>query len=153
MTREEIEALNKRAIEAWNAHDLDGFVECYSDGAVLRDSPDMANAAVGRDGIRARSQRIMDGFPDCKVEPLSLCVEGDRSCQEWRFTGTHDGEFLGVAATGRHVDNVGCTCNRMGADGLVTEQTLYWDALSFFRMVGAVPGAAQAAQQPTRTPA
>jgi steroid delta-isomerase-like uncharacterized protein len=145
MTRDEVLALNERALSAWNAHDMDAFCECFEEGAVMRDSPDMANAAVGRDGIRARSQRILNGFSDCPVERLSMCVEGDRACMEWRFSGTHDGDFMGVSATGKRVESVGCTCTRMGASGLVAEQTLYWDALSFMRQTGAIPAPAQRA--------
>jgi steroid delta-isomerase-like uncharacterized protein len=153
MTRDEMVARNDRIFEAWNAHDMDAYTNLHSEGCVLRDSPDMANANVGREAIRARSQRILDGFSDAKVERVSMCVDGDRMCTEWRFTGTHDGEFLGVPATGKHTENVGATCARLDAEGLIVEETLYWDAASFMRQVGALPAIAQASAAPARAPA
>ena len=43
---------------------------------------------------------ILSAFSDAKLEMRSISVEGDRVTHEWTFTGTHDGEFLGVPATG-----------------------------------------------------
>jgi predicted ester cyclase len=69
----------------------------------------------------------------------SISIDGDRVAHEWLFTGTHDGEFLGVPATGRQTRNMGATVERVNDEGLTVEETAYWDAAIFLRQVGALP--------------
>lgn len=46
---------------------------------------------------------IRGGFPDLHVTEEHLVAESDRVGVLARWEGTHDGEFLGIAATGRAV--------------------------------------------------
>jgi predicted ester cyclase len=62
-------------------------------------------------------------------------------CTEWRFSGTHDGVFLGVAASGRRVDSLGATVTEVDDDGKSVSETQYWDAARFLSQVGAMPAA------------
>jgi predicted ester cyclase len=45
-------------------------------------------------------------FPDFEMEIVELIAEGDRVVAHFRCSGTHRGEWLGVAATGRRFENV-----------------------------------------------
>jgi hypothetical protein len=62
--------------------------------------------------------------------------------QELRFEGRHRGEWLGVAPTGKRVENPVCSVVEVGDDGLSVRETAYWDALNFFAQVGATATAA-----------
>jgi predicted ester cyclase len=46
---------------------------------------------------------FLDGFSDPRNEILMILAEDDLVSAHQRWSGTHDGEFIGVPATGRRV--------------------------------------------------
>jgi steroid delta-isomerase-like uncharacterized protein len=140
MTRDEVIAQSDRVFAAWNAHDPDAIAQLAAPDATISDSPS-PDVGHGRDAFRGRAAMILAAFPDCTLERTSIMVEGNRACTEWTFAGTHQGEFLGIAGTGRHVDNRGCTVEAYGDDGLAVSVIAYWDAATFFAQAGAMPTA------------
>jgi steroid delta-isomerase-like uncharacterized protein len=46
-------------------------------------------------------------FPDIQDTVEEIVAEADKVVVRWRSRGTHQGEFLGVAPTGRHVTFTG----------------------------------------------
>ena len=139
MTRDELLAQFEAAYAAWNAHDAAAIAALYTSDATVRDSADPDNPAVGSEAIRGRAEAILSAFSDAKLEMRSISVDGDRVAHEWLFTGTHDGEFLGVTATGRQTRNIGASVERVNDEGLTVEETAYWDVAIFLRQVGALP--------------
>jgi steroid delta-isomerase-like uncharacterized protein len=63
---------------------------------------------------------------------------GDRVTVRWVGEGTHTGEVMGVAPTGRkiRVDAVSVLHIR---DGKIARNYTVWDTLGFLRQIGAVP--------------
>ncbi len=57
----------------------------------------------------------------------------------WVLTGTHQGEYLGVPATGRSIRVTGMSLDRT-EDGLVAEGFDGWDALELRRQLGLYQG-------------
>ena len=55
------------------------------------------------------------------------------------LTGTHQGEFMGMPATGKSVDVQLIDIMRFGADGLVHEHGGVIDALAMMQQLGAMP--------------
>jgi len=47
-----------------------------------------------------------DAFPDFRMEIVELIAEGDSVAAHFRCSGTHRGEWRGVAPTGRRFENV-----------------------------------------------
>ena len=43
-------------------------------------------------------------FPDWTETVGTLIVEGDRAATRWTSTGTHEGAFNGLTATGRRIE-------------------------------------------------
>jgi predicted ester cyclase len=58
----------------------------------------------GRGGQRAAVDYFLAAFPDLRHEVELILAEGDLVAAHQRWRGTHGGEFMGVAATGRAVD-------------------------------------------------
>ena len=139
MTRDELVAQMEAAYAAWNAHDAGAIAALYTSDATVRDAADPDNPAVGSEAVRGRAEAILSAFPDAKLEMRSITIEGDRVAHEWLFTGTHDGELLGVPATGRQTRNIGVSVERVNDEGLTVEETAYWDVAIFLRQVGALP--------------
>ena len=55
------------------------------------------------EGVKAGCFRYFEAFPDMHVALDELIAEGDRVFLRSTLTGTHDGEYKGIPATGRHV--------------------------------------------------
>src|SRR5919109_1449901 len=67
------------------------------------------------------SQGYFTAFPDLHVTIQDMVAEGDRVAVRWTWTGTHQGPFMGVPATGKHVDGAGMGIYRLAGD-LIAEQ-------------------------------
>jgi len=59
---------------------------------------------LDRDGFRGYVAAWRSGFPDIHCEVDDLIEEGNHVAWSVRATGTHRGEFMGIAATGNAVD-------------------------------------------------
>ena len=79
---------------------------------------------------------ILGAFSDAKLEIISMSVDGNRVCSEWRFSGTRDGVFLGVPASGRSDYNLGATVTEVDQDGKIVSETIYYDNARFVDNVG-----------------
>lgn len=145
MTKDELAGKIRQSFDVWNEHDVDGIARFYADGAIVRDAADPENAAKGSDAIRARAQMILNGFSDAMLEISTISVDGNRVCTEWRFSGTHDGEFLGVPASGRRIVNTGANVQEFDEDGKIASEHAYWDAALFMRQAGALSSTAATA--------
>jgi steroid delta-isomerase-like uncharacterized protein len=124
--RERALHVNDRTYAAWNAHDPDAVAAVFAEDAVQRDAGNPEERR-GRAAICERAAVILGAFSDFRLERLELVVDGDRHADRWVATGTHDGDLFGMAPTGRRVRVEGATFSRLGADGLVVEDTDLWD--------------------------
>lgn len=92
---------------------------------------------IGSGAFRAWMEQVHAGFPDFEAtEEFSLC-EDDLVASRVTYTGTHDGEFMGIPATGKHATVTGTTINRV-EDGRIVESWPETDFLGLLRQVGAV---------------
>lgn len=101
----------------------------------------------GREGVKAWFRQMHAGFPDLTFEVEDLTAEGDRVA--WRSTlkGTHQGEFLGIPATGRCVAWTELHLVRF-EDGRIAEHWSEGDVLELMRQMGVAGHAAHAAREP-----
>ena len=98
----------KRTTEAWNAHDADGVAAFYAEDAVLYDVG-VPEPLRGRAAIRESVAGYLAAFSDFRAEDLGEpIVSGNRAAQEWKVTGTHDGELAGLPPTGKSATTYGC---------------------------------------------
>ena len=66
-------------------------------------------------------------------------VAGDKTVARVRVTGTHEGEFMGVAPTAKRVDVQLIDIMRFDGAGLVCEHWGVADMLSLMQQLGVVP--------------
>jgi len=120
-------ALVRGTLDAFNEGDLDTCVALMGPDFVmnLAGLPPMRGPDVWRQGAAV----IRTGFPDLHARIDDLVAEGDRVAARLTFRGTHQGEFLGVPATGRTVEYVSHEFYRF-ADGLVAEEWICSDLAS-----------------------
>ena len=72
---------------------------------------------------------VVVAFPDYRWDLQHLLVDGDWIAAHFLDSGRHSGHFLGVAATGRHVQTQEFSFYRV-ADGLIVEVWVAADNLS-----------------------
>jgi steroid delta-isomerase-like uncharacterized protein len=77
-------------------------------------------------------------FPDQRVAIEDLIAEGDKVVNRATYSGTHRGEFQGIAPTGKRFTIAGINVSRI-ADGKVVEDWTVLDMLGMLQQLGAVP--------------
>jgi steroid delta-isomerase-like uncharacterized protein len=88
----------------------------------------------GISGMRDFLGGMAAGSSDFQYSIDEMIGEGDQVEVRWTFKGTHDGEFLGVKATGKVVTVAGTSALKIVA-GKIIEQTGRWDALGMLQQV------------------
>ena len=128
--------------EAFNGGDLDVVDELVAPDFVNHDS---ANPEPSR-GIEAAKASITgyrSAFPDLHVTIEQQIAEGEYVTTRWSARGTHEGDLLGIAPTGKQATVTGITIDRI-VDGRFTESWTNWDTLGLLQQLGAVPALATA---------
>ena len=139
----EITQVLRRETEAWNAHDADGVAGCYAEAATLYDVG-LPQPLQGRAAIRDSVEGYLTAFSDFHVDVGEPIVSGNRAAQEWKVTGTNDGEFFGMAPTGKSATTYGCGTVEFGEDGLIHRGGNYWNAAALMQQLGVRPETAGA---------
>lgn len=140
---EQNKAVLRRFIEeVWNEGNLDVIDELIAADHVDHD-PARAGAPGGPTGTRAFVEMYRTAFPDAHIELGELIAEGDLVAGTWTATGTHQGELMGMAPSGKPISLTGIGVDRI-RDGQIVESWANWDALGMMGQLGAVPAAAGA---------
>jgi steroid delta-isomerase-like uncharacterized protein len=93
---------------------------------------------LGLQGFKEAISSLLTTFPDLQFTIEDQIAEGDKVATRYTVSGTHQGEFLGVAATGKPVSWSALVIQRV-AGGKVQESWLQWDRLGLMQQLGAVP--------------
>ena len=142
MDRAAIEASTRARFEAWNSHDAGAVAACFAEDCVMTDQS--GQQLHGRAAVREWAGMWLGAFGDLHFDVRAIHVDGTATVTEWVGTGTHDGDLMGIPASGRRTTTVGATCSTLSDDGLVVEERGYFDALGIMQAIGAVPDAAAA---------
>jgi predicted ester cyclase len=127
---EENKAVSNRVAEAIGKGDLNAFDELMA--------PDLA------EGFKRDIAEIRRAFPDYGGTNVDQIAEGDKVANRFVFLGTHLGEFMGVAPTGKRVEFVGNSIDRV-VDGKIVESWVEVDLLGVMQQLGAFtePGSSE----------
>jgi len=74
---------------------------------------------TGPRAFRDYYSAIRSAVPDARYEVDDLIAEGDRVVVRWRLLGTHEGDFRGLAPTGRPITLKGIAIYRLEANKLM----------------------------------
>jgi steroid delta-isomerase-like uncharacterized protein len=125
----------RRAInEGWNSGNLAAIDELFAPDFVEH----QAGIAPGRDGVKGSIRALRTAFPDLRLEVEDAVADGDRVWFRLHGTGTHDGPFMGVPATGRRIDVTVIDIARI-ADGRLIEHWGVADRFTVAQQIGLVP--------------
>lgn len=79
-----------RFVAAWNAHDLDGIMSCFTEDCVFWSSAGpypQGGVFEGRKAVAEATAAIFQAFPDAAWTESRTTVVGDRALWEWVFVG------------------------------------------------------------------
>jgi steroid delta-isomerase-like uncharacterized protein len=91
----------------------------------------------GREGLRGLFAAYRTAFPDLHVKIDDLVIAGDKAVLSFALSGTHEGDLMGFAATGKQVKVNGMTLSRFESGKIVEEWELL-DQLNMFQQLGIV---------------
>lgn len=97
----------------------------------------------GPSGVREEVGMYRAGLPDLRFTIEDQLADGDQVATRFTCTGTHDGDLMGIPATGNAVALSGIVIHRVNG-GKIEEGYWNWDTLGLLQQIGALP-----AEQPT----
>lgn len=93
----------------------------------------------GREGVKFFVNAMREAFPDAQAKSVEpTLVDGDLEAARVIISGTHRGELMGVAATGKAVEFESLDIIRV-EDGKVAEHWGVTDVMSLMQQLGAIP--------------
>jgi predicted ester cyclase len=122
--------------EVWNQQ-REAAIDAYLAPDTVGNDPGFG---TGREAFRGQWKRWCTAFPDLHFAVEELVAEGDVVVSRWILTGTHRGEFLGVAPTGAAIRVSGMSLDHLGGGQIVSGFDA-WDELGLHRQLGLAPPA------------
>ena len=105
---------------------------------LARDAAHSQAGADGPDSIKQGVGSVRAAFPDVHCATEQMIAEGDKVVARVKVTGTHGGEFQGIAPTGKSFVRTAIHMLRI-EDGKIVEQWAQSDDLGMLRQLGIVP--------------
>ena len=99
---------------------------------------EMPGVEPGREGLKQMLGMYLGAFPDLGVQVEDMIAEGDKVVVRVRTTGTHTGDFMGIAATGKKIDIREIHIARMSG-GKMLEHWGLTDNMTMFQQLGLAP--------------
>jgi steroid delta-isomerase-like uncharacterized protein len=130
---------NKAAVQRFyqeviNARNLDAL-----DELLVPDGVDHTFGSQNTEQAKQFFAMVHQAFPDLHAEVHDVIAEGDLVAARVSYTGTHQGEFLGIPATGKQTTTNGVDFFRL-QDGRQAEHWGGPDTLSLLIQLGVMPG-------------
>lgn len=143
MSPEEIKAVVRRYIErVWNEGNLDVADEVlanpYRAKLLIKGAVQGGDGDESPDVIKEAYKSLHASFPDGHLTIEEMVVEGDRVFMRFTFRGTHLGEFLGLAPTGKKIEYAGINLHRV-VDGKIVEYADLTDRLGMWQQLAVLP--------------
>lgn len=124
----------RRLYDLINAHDIDAFGDLLAADYIEHEQ--LPGGDPTRDGVKNFFRMHLAAFPDLAMTVQDVVNGGDKVVARVRYTGTHEGEFMGMPATGRAVDVSLIDIMRFDDDGLVHEHWGVLDAMTMMQQLG-----------------
>jgi steroid delta-isomerase-like uncharacterized protein len=139
LSAQDNKAVVARLLNAWNDSDFQVIEEeLVASDFVNHNPPPVPGIGHDRDGMLAAMRYMRQAFPDGRAESVNLVAEDDKVVVQDIVRGTHQGEFMGVSATGRQVSFEFIHIFRL-ADGRIVERWGLVDAMGLMMQLGAIP--------------
>src|SRR3990172_11593177 len=137
----DVASIAREYSDAWNRRDWAKWRELFhpeytytgGDGQVQK-GPE-AGMAIG--------QMFATAFPDGRIDVQQISVAGDTAIVEFIGRGTHNGDLMGIAPTGRQLTIPVCDILQI-RDGKIIAEREYMDMMHMMQQLGVAPAPAAA---------
>ena len=133
MSTEQNKAIKQREFEAVNQKNLDDLEEVIASDVTSH--PARPGQAPGLEGVKQLFSSLHAAFPDFHIDVEDMIAEGDKVVARVTGSGTHQGEFMGIAPTGNRVEFSAIDIARI-AEGKIVEHWSNSDQLGLMQQLG-----------------
>jgi len=131
MSLEENKAKVRKVIESINQQNLD-----FLDSITAPDYFDHTHQ-LNLEGVKQFMNMIFKAFPDWHETIEDIIAEGDKVWVFAKATGTHTGEYRGLAPTGKKITGMGVNIYRI-VNGKFVESCAVEDWMDFLMQLGVI---------------
>ncbi|MCW2953008.1 MAG: hypothetical protein JWQ48_2178 [Conexibacter sp.] len=117
--------ISERFAAGWSSRDPERFATLFTDDCLYEDIP-LGVAVRGRSEIATHLRNWLASSSDIVMTPMRTFDAGERVALEWSYTGTHDGPFEHLAASGRSFEFRGASLFELEGDE-ISRCVDYWD--------------------------
>jgi steroid delta-isomerase-like uncharacterized protein len=136
MSQQDNIAATERLGAAVNGGNLDALHEVFAPNVIDRDPA--SDQEPGPEGFIHFFTGFRGAFPDLNISVEQLVADENNVAIAYTITGTHQGNFLGIAATGRQIKARGVQIARF-ENGQIVERWGSSDQLGILQQIGANP--------------
>ena len=136
MTDETNRKLVEEYNDAWAKGDAARLERLLDNGFRFNNPP--PGLTPDKKGAIAMSQMFRKGFPDLAMRIEKVVVQGNDVAVRAIGTGTHKGEFMGIAPTNKRTET-GIVSIVTVRNGRIVEDVTEFDGLGLFTQLGAIP--------------
>jgi steroid delta-isomerase-like uncharacterized protein len=129
-------ATMRRVYELISAGDLDGYAALVADDFVEHE--EISGIPPTKEGMLDYFRMLLTAFPAMRMEIDDLIVADDKAVARVIATARHDGEFMGIPATGTTASIQLIDIMRFDDAGLVAEHWGVADMFSLMQQLGVV---------------
>ena len=122
--------------EVFNKGNLAAIDEICSPNVVDHSLPPGLPAGIA--GVKQLVGMYRAAFPDLALTIEDMIAEGDKVVVRWSGVGTHRGDLMGIAPTGKQVAISGIGIDRI-ANGKLAEHWERFDEMGMMQQLGIVP--------------
>jgi len=132
MSFEENKAIVRRLFEAYNKQNLDAMDDLFT--------PDYVDHTFHLRSLESFKQfytQFYKGFPDTHSTIEDVIAEGDKVWTRSTVTGTHEGEYRGLAPTGKKITFIAVDIWSI-VNGKIIESWGVYDLLDFYKQLSVI---------------
>jgi predicted ester cyclase len=119
------------AEEVGNQHNFEIVDEIFE--RYIAHQPDGSTLQRGPQDVKRFTREFHSAFSDFHISIEDQIAEGDKMVSRFTIRGTHQGDFRGMAPTGKEIEIKGVTTFRFSPEGKVVETWDSYDQLSLMR--------------------
>jgi steroid delta-isomerase-like uncharacterized protein len=139
MLAETNKAVARRFLEeVWNKGKLAVLNEIIAKDHVNSGPGTLPGLPTGPEGSKQLVTVYRNAFPDVHFTIDEQIAEGDKVVTRWSAHGTHQGELLGIPATGKSSTVTGINVDRV-VNGKIAESWGIFDQFGMMQQLGVIP--------------
>jgi steroid delta-isomerase-like uncharacterized protein len=136
------DGLLTRLVDAMAANSPEAVAELYTEDCRLVDP---LTETVGLEAFLDAVTQFLDAFRIESIRVDEVIEQAPNVAVRWSWSVTHQGEYLGVPASGRRFDTWNVMLLEL-RDGLICRDTSVWDASELRRLEAAAASGAESAK-------